>query len=167
MLKLIKNMRRKEKEMALLCLVFVVVQIYFDLRLPDYMTELTMLIKTSGTTADIAAVGLKMLGCTAASAVLAIACGFLAAKTASGFSFRAAVISSPAARVIKSAASAAAPVRRVFGDFFKSAFPRFPLFYSAALSFTRRNFSRSRWRTMATPAIRPQPMPTLRSPVTV
>ena len=77
MLKLIKNMRRKEKEMALLCLVFVVVQIYFDLRLPDYMTELTML----------AAVGLKMLGCTAASAVLAIACGFLAAKTASGFSF--------------------------------------------------------------------------------
>ncbi|MGM9546950.1 MAG: ABC transporter ATP-binding protein [Oscillospiraceae bacterium] len=87
MLKLIKNMRRKEKEMALLCLVFVVVQIYFDLRLPDYMTELTMLIKTSGTTADIASVGLKMLGCTAASAVLAIACGFLAAKTASGFSF--------------------------------------------------------------------------------
>ncbi len=87
MLKLIKNMRRKKKEMALLCLVFVVVQIYFDLRLPDYMTELTMLIKTSGTTADIAAVGLKMLGCTAASAVLAIACGFLAAKTASGFSF--------------------------------------------------------------------------------
>ncbi len=87
MLKLIKNMRRKEKKMALLCLVFVVVQIYFDLRLPDYMTELTMLIKTSGTTADIAAVGLKMLGCTAASAVLAIACGFLAAKTASGFSF--------------------------------------------------------------------------------
>ena len=87
MLKLIKNMRRKEKEMALLCLVFVVVQIYFDLRLPDYMTELTMLIKTSGTTADIAAVGLKMLGCTAASAVLAIACGFRAAKTASGFSF--------------------------------------------------------------------------------
>ena len=87
MLKLLKNMRRKEKEIALLCLVFVVVQIYFDLRLPDYMTELTMLIKTSGTTADIANVGLNMLGCTAASAVLAIACGFLAAKTASGFSF--------------------------------------------------------------------------------
>ena len=87
MLKLLKNMRRKEKEMALLCLVFVVAQIYFDLRLPDYMTELTMLIKTSGTTADIANVGLKMLGCTAASAVLAIACGFLTAKTASGFSF--------------------------------------------------------------------------------
>ncbi len=87
MFKLLKNMRRKEKLMALLCLIFVVVQIYFDLRLPDYMTELTMLIKTSGTTSDIVNVGLKMLGCTVASAVLAIACGFLAAKTASGFSF--------------------------------------------------------------------------------
>ena len=87
MVKLLKNMRRKEKYMALLCLMFVVGQIYFDLRLPDYMTELTVLIKTSGTTADIAGVGLKMLGCTAVSAVLAIVCGFLSAKTASGFSF--------------------------------------------------------------------------------
>ncbi len=87
MIKLLKNMRRKEKLMALLCLLFVVVQIYFDLRLPDYMTELTVLIKTSGTTSDIVNVGLKMLGCTVVSAALAIACGFLAAKTASGFSF--------------------------------------------------------------------------------
>ena len=87
MIKLLKNMRRKEKLMALLCLLFVVVQVYFDLRLPDYMSELTVLIKTSGTTADIVNVGLKMLGCTAISAATAIACGFLAARTASGFSF--------------------------------------------------------------------------------
>ena len=87
MIKLLKNMRKKEKLMAFVCLLFVVVQIYFDLRLPDYMTELTVLIKTYGTTADIISVGLKMLGCTLVSAVLAIACGFLAAKTASGFSF--------------------------------------------------------------------------------
>ena len=87
MLKLLKNMRRKEWLMALLCLLLVVGQVYFDLRLPDYMTELTTLIKTSGTTGDIVVVGLKMLGCTAVSAVLAISCGFLSAKTASGFSF--------------------------------------------------------------------------------
>ncbi len=87
MIKLLKHMRPKEKWMALLCLGFVVVQIYFDLRLPDYMTELTVLINTSGTTADIANVGFKMLGCTAASAAMAIACGFLSARTASGFSF--------------------------------------------------------------------------------
>lgn len=87
MLKLLKNMRRKEKLMALLCLVLVIGQVYFDLRLPEYMTELTTLIKTAGTTGDIMNVGLKMLGCTAVSAVLAIGCGFLAAKMASGFSF--------------------------------------------------------------------------------
>ena len=79
MLKLLKNMRRKEWLMALLCLLLVVGQVYFDLRLPDYMTELTTLIKTSGTTGDIVVVGLKMLGCTAVSAVLAIGCGFLSA----------------------------------------------------------------------------------------
>lgn len=87
MIKLLKNMRRREKLMALVCLVFVVCQVYFDLRLPDYMTELTVLIKTSGTTADIVNIGLKMLGCTAVSALLAVACGYLASKTASGLSF--------------------------------------------------------------------------------
>lgn len=87
MLKLLKSMRRKEIIMALICIVLIVGQVYFDLRLPDYMTDLTSLIKTSGSTGDILNVGLKMLGCTAVSAVLAIACGFLAAKTASGFSY--------------------------------------------------------------------------------
>ena len=87
MLKLLKNMRRKEVLMVLLCTVLVAVQVYFDLRLPDYMTDLTTLIKTSGATADILSVGVKMLGCTLVSAVLAVGCGYLAAKAASGFSF--------------------------------------------------------------------------------
>ena len=87
MIKLLKNLRRREKLMALVCLVFVVCQVYFDLRLPDYMTELTVLIKTSGTTADIVSIGLKMLGCTAVRALLAVACGYFASKTASGLSF--------------------------------------------------------------------------------
>ena len=50
MIKLLKNMRRKEALMVLLCAVLVVAQVYFDLRLPDYMTDLTTLIKTSGET---------------------------------------------------------------------------------------------------------------------
>lgn len=87
MIKLLKNMRRREVLMALFCVVFVVGQVYFDLRLPDYMTELTMLIKTSGTTGDIMNVGLKMLSCALASAALAVICSYLSAKTASGFSF--------------------------------------------------------------------------------
>ena len=88
MIKLLKNMRKREALMALLCAALVIGQIYFDLALPDYMTQLTTLIKTPGsTTGDIVKVGVQMLGCTLASAVLSIGAGFLAARTASGFSF--------------------------------------------------------------------------------
>ena len=52
------------------------------------MTDLTMMLNTAGSeTSDILNVGLKMLGCTLASAALAIGCGYLSAKTASGFSY--------------------------------------------------------------------------------
>lgn len=88
MIKLLKNMQKREWLMALVCAVFVVGQVYFDLTLPDYMTELTTLIKTEGSaTADIAAVGVKMLLCTLCSALLAVACGYLSARIAAGFSF--------------------------------------------------------------------------------
>ncbi len=87
MLKLLKQMRPKEVTMAAVCCLLVVGQVYFDLLLPDYMTQLTTLLKTSGTTADVLNIGLKMLGCTLISAAFSIICGFLAAKTASGFSF--------------------------------------------------------------------------------
>ena len=88
MIKLLKNMQKREWLMALACAVFVVGQVYFDLTLPDYMTELTTLVKTEGSaTADIAAVGVKMLFCTLCSAVLAVACGYLSARIAAGFSF--------------------------------------------------------------------------------
>ena len=88
MIKLLKNMRRREVLMAVLCAVLVLAQVYFDLTLPDYMTDLTMLLNTAGSeTSDILNVGLKMLGCTLASAALAIGCGYLSSKTASGFSY--------------------------------------------------------------------------------
>lgn len=87
MIKLFKQMRRKEALMALLCAVLVVGQVWFELRLPDYMTQLTTLIKTPGSTSgDIWNVGVQMLLVTLGSAVLSIGCGFLAAKCASGFS---------------------------------------------------------------------------------
>ena len=88
MLKLFKNMRRREVLMAALCALLVLGQVYFDLTLPDYMTDLTALIKTQGSqTADILSVGAKMLLCALASAVLAVICGYLSARTASGFSY--------------------------------------------------------------------------------
>ena len=87
MLKLLKNMRRREVIMTLICAVLVAGQVFFDLRLPDYMTELTTMIKTGGEVPKILTVGLKMLICVLISAVLAVACGYLAARIASGFSF--------------------------------------------------------------------------------
>lgn len=88
MIKLLKKMGKREVLMAVLCTILVLGQVYFDLTLPDYMTDLTMMLNTAGSeTSDILNVGLKMLGCTLASAALAIGCGYLSAKTASGFSY--------------------------------------------------------------------------------
>ena len=88
MIKLLKKMGKREVLMAGLCKILVLGQVYFDLTLPDYMTDLTMMLNTAGSeTSDILNVGLKMLGCTLASAALAIGCGYLSAKTASGFSY--------------------------------------------------------------------------------
>lgn len=88
MIKLLKKMGKREVLMAVLCALLVLGQVYFDLTLPDYMTDLTMMLNTAGSeTSDILNVGLKMLGCTLASAALAIGCGYLSAKTASGFSY--------------------------------------------------------------------------------
>lgn len=88
MIKLLKRMGKREVLMAVLCALLVLGQVYFDLTLPDYMTDLTMMLNTAGSeTSDILNVGLKMLGCTLASAALAIVCGYLSAKTASGFSY--------------------------------------------------------------------------------
>ena len=88
MIQLLKKMRWQEWLTAALCTVLVLGQIYFDLRLPDYMSDLTVLIKTPGSAmSDVWSTGLEMLGCTLASAVLAVICGYLASVTAAGFSY--------------------------------------------------------------------------------
>ena len=50
MIRLLKKLRRKEWLMAIICAVLVLGQIYFDLKLPDYMSNLTVLIKSSDST---------------------------------------------------------------------------------------------------------------------
>ena len=88
MVKLLKRMRSREIIMFFVCAVLLLGQIYFDLRLPDFMSELTVLIQTPGSQlSEVWLTGGKMLLCTLASAVLCIVCGYLAAKTASGFTY--------------------------------------------------------------------------------
>ena len=88
MLKLLRQMRRREWLMAAVCTVCILGQIYFDLTLPDYMSNLTVLIKTPGSTMNqILQTGAQMLGNTLASALLCVGSGFLTAKVAAGFSY--------------------------------------------------------------------------------
>ena len=88
MITLLKKMRRKEKLMALLCIILVLGQVYFDLAMPDYMSDLTVMIQTPGSEqSEIWSVGGKMLGCALASMALAVIAGYFAAQTAAGFSY--------------------------------------------------------------------------------
>ena len=88
MLKLLRKMRGREWGMAILCAALILGQIYFDLSLPDYMSSLTVLINTPGSTmSDILNTGLEMLGCPLASAVLCVICGYLTARVAAGFGY--------------------------------------------------------------------------------
>lgn len=74
--------------MILLAVLLILGQIYFELTMPEYMSELTTLLQTDGSEmSDILTVGAKMLGCTLISAALTIGCGFLVSRIASGFSF--------------------------------------------------------------------------------
>ena len=74
--------------MAAACMILILGQIYFDLSLPDYMSNLTVLIKTPGSEiSEILHTGAEMLGCTLASAVLCVICGYLTARVAAGFGY--------------------------------------------------------------------------------
>ncbi len=88
MIKLLKQMKLREVILAALCAVLVLGQIYFDLKLPDYMSNLTVILQTPGsTTSDVWQVGGEMLLCALASMALSVICGYLAAKVAAGFSY--------------------------------------------------------------------------------
>ena len=88
MITLLKKMRRREKLMALLCIILVLGQVYFDLAMPDYMSDLTVMIQTPGSEqSEIWSVGGKMLGCALFSMALAVIAGYFAAQTAAGFSY--------------------------------------------------------------------------------
>ncbi|MCD8361595.1 MAG: ABC transporter ATP-binding protein/permease [Lachnospiraceae bacterium] len=88
MLHIFRNMKAKDRWLALLCLLLVCGQVYFDLRLPDYTAEITVLISSEVTElSQYYAAGGKMLGCALCSALLTVVVGFFAARIASDFSF--------------------------------------------------------------------------------
>lgn len=87
MLKLFKNFKIKEYFAMLLCVVFVVLEVWLDLKIPDYMSKITMLVQTPGSAMkDILINGGKMLLCAGGSLLGAIVVGYFAAYISASFS---------------------------------------------------------------------------------
>lgn len=87
MFKLLKRFTATEWIIAIMAIAFIVLMVWFDLTLPDYMAEITMLVKTEGSAmSDILAAGGKMLGCALGSLLCSVAVALMASKIASEFS---------------------------------------------------------------------------------
>ena len=87
MLKLLKRMRKKQILYVLICVIFVSIQVWLDLKLPDYMTSITTLVQTEGSEIkDVLIEGLKMLLCAFGSLASAFVTGYFASYVASSFS---------------------------------------------------------------------------------
>ena len=89
MLRIFKYLRKKDWGFILLGLVFIVSQVWLDLKMPDYMSEITRLVQTEGSAMeDILLSGGKMLLCALGSFGAAVIVGFLVAKIAAGLAMR-------------------------------------------------------------------------------
>lgn len=89
MFRIMKYLSKAEIGQMLIALVSIVGQIWFDLELPDYMSDITTLVETPGSAmADIWTAGGKMLLISLGSVCCAIITGYIAARVASSFGQR-------------------------------------------------------------------------------
>ena len=87
MLKLLTKFRIKEIILMAISIVFVVLQVGLDLRLPEYMSNITILVQTPGSSMyDILMQGVGMLTCITCSLITSIIVGYLASHIGAGFS---------------------------------------------------------------------------------
>ena len=87
MLKLIKNLTKRELLYALFCVILIVGQVWLELKIPDYMSEITVLVQTEGSKmSDIILNGGYMILCALGSLIFAVGAGYFAAYIASEFS---------------------------------------------------------------------------------
>ena len=85
MMKILKYLNRQQKKMILISMVFIVLQVWLDLKLPDYMSGITTLVETDGSSMkDILMQGIYMLLCAAGSMAASVAVGYIAAQVAAG-----------------------------------------------------------------------------------
>ena len=87
MLKLFKNLNKKDVLLILCSALLIITQVWLDLKLPDYMSEITVLIKSgSSSIKDILVQGAYMLSCAFGSLVSAFIVGYFCARVSSSFS---------------------------------------------------------------------------------
>lgn len=86
MLKLLKYLTKGDWGLAVLALGFIVAQVWLDLTMPDYMSEITTLVQTEGSAmSDILIAGGKMLACALGSFAASIVAAVCAARIAANF----------------------------------------------------------------------------------
>ncbi|HNW87726.1 MAG TPA: ABC transporter ATP-binding protein [Candidatus Limiplasma sp.] len=89
MVKILKRLSLREWLQALISLAFIVTQVWLDLKLPDYMSQITVLTQTPGSDiAEIWQAGGSMLLCALGSFAAAVVVGFFASRIAASFSQR-------------------------------------------------------------------------------
>lgn len=87
LIKIFKYLNKKQWIQILLSLVFIVTQVFLDLKIPDYMSKITMYVESPGhTVSDIIGEGKWMLLCAFGSLLSAIIVGYLASKISASFS---------------------------------------------------------------------------------
>lgn len=86
MIKLLGNLKKREWRLALLAILFIVLQVWLDLTMPDYMADITRMIQTEGSTmGDILSSGALMLLCALGSLLACVATAVCSARIAVGF----------------------------------------------------------------------------------
>lgn len=89
MIKLLKNLGKKEWFLALICLTLIIGQVWLELKIPDYMSEITVLVKTEGSEmSEIVKNGGYMIACAFGSLISAIIVGYLASGISATFSMK-------------------------------------------------------------------------------
>ncbi|MFB5760103.1 ABC transporter ATP-binding protein [Paenibacillus medicaginis] len=89
MVKIFKYLKRHEWVLVLFSLAFIVVQVWLDLKLPDYMAEITTKLQTgSSKISELLIPGSYMLLCAVGSMIASIIVGYFAAKVAAGLAMR-------------------------------------------------------------------------------
>lgn len=87
MVKLLKKLTWKDFILAAAAFVFIIVQVWLSLTMPDYMSEITKLVQTKGSKMnDILIAGGKMLACALGSLLAAVCTSICASKISSNFS---------------------------------------------------------------------------------